>query len=112
LPLTDHIAFEVLQLFSEDPTESGAGSYDQIELHVFRIGQDLIQGAGLNDERLILGVRLTPGASSNYAVFKGPATLYAQKTMPDGIAFVLISSKERGGVPSAKRHFPVPNSTG
>ena len=29
--------------------------------------------------------------------------------MPDGIAFVLTSSNERGGVPSAKKRFPVPN---
>jgi hypothetical protein len=27
--------------------------------------------------------------------------------MPDGIAFVLTSSNERAGVPSAKKRFPV-----
>lgn len=27
--------------------------------------------------------------------------------MPDGIAFVLTSSNERGGVPFAKKRFPV-----
>ena len=32
--------------------------------------------------------------------------------MPDGIAFVLTSSNERGGVPSAKKRFPVPKRTG
>ena len=31
--------------------------------------------------------------------------------MPDGIAFVLTSSNERGGVPFAKKRFPVPNRT-
>ncbi len=52
------------------------------------------------------------GASSNYPVFKGPSTLYLEKMMPDGIAFVLTSSNERGGVPCAKKRFPVPNMTG
>jgi len=51
-------------------------------------------------------------ASSNYPVFKGPATLYLLRMMPDGIAFVLTSSNERAGVPSAKKRFPVPNRTG
>jgi len=32
--------------------------------------------------------------------------------MPEGIAFVLTSSNERAGVPSAKKRFPVPNRTG
>src|SRR5437667_428753 len=32
--------------------------------------------------------------------------------MPDGIAFVLTSSNERGGVPSAKKRFPVPSRSG
>src|SRR5947208_3833896 len=32
--------------------------------------------------------------------------------MPDGNACVLTSSNERGGVPSAKKRFPVPNRTG
>jgi len=31
---------------------------------------------------------------------------------PDASAFVLTSSNERGGVPSAKMRFPVPNKTG
>ncbi len=65
-----------------------------------------------DDMTVIFDVRLTPGASSNYSVFKVPATLYVQKMMPDGIAFVLTSSNERGGVPSAKKRFPVPNMTG
>ena len=51
-------------------------------------------------------------ASSNYPVFKGPATLYVLKMTPDGIAFVLTSSNVRGGVPSAKKRFPAPNRTG
>jgi hypothetical protein len=34
------------------------------------------------------------------------------KMMPDGIAFVLTSSNERDGVPSAKKRFPMPNRTG
>jgi uncharacterized UPF0146 family protein len=51
-------------------------------------------------------------ASSNYPVFKGPATLYVLRMMPDGIAFVLTSSNEHGAVPSAKKRFPVPNRTG
>jgi len=32
--------------------------------------------------------------------------------MPDGMAFVLTSSNERAGVPSAKKRFPVPNRAG
>jgi hypothetical protein len=32
--------------------------------------------------------------------------------MPVGIAFVLMSSNERGDVPSLKKRFPVPNKTG
>lgn len=51
-------------------------------------------------------------AFSNYPVFKEPATLYVLKTMPDGNALVLTSSKERAGVPSVKKRFPVPNRTG
>ena len=51
-------------------------------------------------------------SSSNYPVFKGPGTLYIVKMMPDGNDFVLTSSNERGGVPSAKKRFPVPNRTG
>ncbi len=51
-------------------------------------------------------------APSNYAVFKGPATLYKLRMMPDSSAFVLTSSNERGGVPSAKMRLPVPNRTG
>jgi hypothetical protein len=31
--------------------------------------------------------------------------------MPDGIAFVLTSSNERGGVPSAKKRVPVPGGS-
>jgi hypothetical protein len=31
---------------------------------------------------------------------------------PDASAFVLTNSNERGGVPSAKMRFPVPNKTG
>jgi hypothetical protein len=53
-----------------------------------------------------------PIASSNYPVFKGPIALYTLRMMPDGIAFVLTSSNERAGVPSAKNRFPVPNRTG
>ena len=56
--------------------------------------------------------RLAMSAPSNYPVFKGPATLYVLKMMPDGNAFVLTSSNERGGVPAAKKRFPVPNRTG
>ena len=47
-----------------------------------------------------------------YPVFKGPATLKVLRMTPVGIAFVLISSNERGGVPSANKRFPVPNRTG
>ena len=50
--------------------------------------------------------------AKRYPVFKGPATLYVVKMMPDGNDFVLTSSNERGGVPSAKKRFPVPSSTG
>ena len=53
-----------------------------------------------------------PVASSNYPVFKGPVTSYTLRMMPDGIAFVLTSSNERAGVPSAKNRFPVPNKAG
>jgi len=45
LPITDNIAFEVLQLLTE--FEQDKGSFDRLELHVLRIGQDLIQQAGL-----------------------------------------------------------------
>lgn len=45
-------------------------------------------------------------------VFKGPATLYALRMMPDGKACVLTSSNVRGGVRSAKKRFPVPNKIG
>ena len=55
---------------------------------------------------------LTMSESSSYPAFKGPATLYVVKMMPEGNAFVLMSSNERAGVPSAKKRFPVPNSTG
>ena len=51
-------------------------------------------------------------AASNYPVFKGLATLYMLRMTPDGIAFALTSSNDRGGVPSAKMRFPVPNRTG
>jgi hypothetical protein len=53
-----------------------------------------------------------PLAAKNYPIFNGPATLEVLRMMPDGIAFVLTSSNERGGVPSAKKRFPVPNRTG
>ncbi len=52
------------------------------------------------------------GASSNYPVFKGLATLYVLKMTPDVVACVLTSSNARAGVPSAKKRFPVPNNTG
>ena len=32
--------------------------------------------------------------------------------MPDDNAFVLASSNERGGVPAAKKRFPLPSRTG
>ena len=51
-------------------------------------------------------------ASSNYPVFKGPATLYTLRITPDGVACVLTSSNARAGVPSATKRFPVPNRTG
>jgi hypothetical protein len=52
------------------------------------------------------------GPRRTYTVFKGPATLYVLKMMPDGNALVLESSNERGGVPSEKKRFPVPSRTG
>ena len=51
-------------------------------------------------------------ASSNYAAFNGPATLYVLRTMPVGIACELTSSNARAGVPSAKKRFPVPSRAG
>jgi hypothetical protein len=45
LPVTDNVAFEVLQLLAELPNDQG--SYDRVELHVLRIGQDAVQRAGL-----------------------------------------------------------------
>ncbi len=45
LPVTDNVAFDVLQLLAEHST--GPGSYDRVELHVLRIGQDVVRRAGL-----------------------------------------------------------------
>jgi|GEM_PF-3206217 len=51
-------------------------------------------------------------ASSNYLAFKAPVPLYVLKMMPDGNACVLMSWNACAGIPSAKKRFPVPNSTG
>jgi hypothetical protein len=43
---------------------------------------------------------------SNYPVFKGPATLYVLRILPDGIAVVLTSSNSGARVRSAKEALP------
>ena len=98
--------------------------WGQIVSHVFhgnalRIQHRLTVDMGTN-LRFVATMRLPHGAplfakevvSSNYPAFKAPTTLYVLKMMPDGNAFVLMSSNVCGGVPSAKKRFPVPNSTG
>jgi hypothetical protein len=51
-------------------------------------------------------------SASNYPVFKGPATLYVLKTMPDGMAFVLTRASSRGSTLSEKKRLPRPSKTG
>lgn len=45
VPITESVAFEALQCLVA--TAENTGSYLQLELHVLRIGQDLIQRSGL-----------------------------------------------------------------
>lgn len=45
LPITENVAFEVFQVLSEESEERG--SFDRMELHLLRIGQDLVHRAGL-----------------------------------------------------------------
>ena len=47
-------------------------------------------------------------ASSNYPVFRGPATLYALRMTPDGVAVVLTSSNARAGFPPQRSASPCP----
>ncbi len=49
---------------------------------------------------------------SSYPAFKGPAILYVLRIMPEGRTFVPANSSEQGGVPSAKKRFPMPSRTG
>ena len=72
----------------------------------------IVLGTSFRPARPRCSVFTADVTASNYAVFKGPATLYKLRMMPDGNAFVLTSSNERGGVPSAKMRLPVPNRTG
>jgi hypothetical protein len=45
LPITENVAFEVFQvLTAESETQ---GSFDRLELHILRVGQDLVQRSGL-----------------------------------------------------------------
>lgn len=45
LPITENVAFEAFQVLTEESEERG--SFDRMELHLLRIGQDLIHRAGL-----------------------------------------------------------------
>jgi hypothetical protein len=77
LPITDNIAFEVLQLLAELPNDQG--SYDRVELHVLRIGQDAVQRAGLTGH---------PSASPSNRPFR-PSFLarYHPRTSPSATAW-------------------------
>lgn len=45
LPITENVAFEAFQLLAEESEERG--SFNRMELHLLRIGQDLVHRAGL-----------------------------------------------------------------
>lgn len=45
LPITENVAFEVFQVLTE--IDETSGSFDRLELHVLRVGQDLVHQAGL-----------------------------------------------------------------
>src|SRR5947208_1557800 len=49
---------------------------------------------------------------SDYPVFKGPATLYALRTMPDENACVLTRASSRGSTLSEKKRLPRPARVG
>ena len=53
-----------------------------------------------------------PVGMSNYAVFKGPATLYVLRMMPDGKLLVLTRASSRGPTLSEKKRLPRPSKTG
>jgi hypothetical protein len=55
LPITENVAFEVFLLLTE--YDDGQGSYDRLELHVLRIGQDLVRRAGLTSAPIGVVVR-------------------------------------------------------
>ena len=54
-PITENVAFEALQCLVA--TSESAGNYLQLELHLLRIGQDLIQRSGLSSAPI--GVTVT-----------------------------------------------------
>ena len=78
LPIVDNVAFEVFQLLTEGPPLQG--SYDRLELHVLRIGQDLVTRAGLTNAQI--GVTITETLPSETI-----ATIRAEDlTISDGVA--------------------------
>lgn len=78
LPITDNVAFEIMQLLSEFAPNQG--SYDRIELHALRIGQDLIHRTGLTNAPI--GVTIKDALRPEVLVSVAPEDLIVS----DGIA--------------------------
>jgi len=55
LPVTENVTYETIHLLVK--LNQHQGSYERLERHVLRVGQDLVQSAGLVDAPI--GVRVT-----------------------------------------------------
>lgn len=76
LPVVENVSYEVFHLLTM--ISDSQGSYDRIELHALRVGQDLIGRAGLNNAPI--GVNVLESVDRSNIPIKGNVTI------SDGIA--------------------------
>jgi len=88
LPITENVAFETFQVLTEETEERG--TFDRMELHLLRIGQDLVRRAGL--ENTPIGVTVTEWLPLEVARAQFPGEL----TLSDGIGRAASSLADTG----------------
>lgn len=102
LPITDNAAFEVLHLLTEvSPTE---GRFDRLELHLLRIGQDLVHRAGL----INAPIGVTIAGQKPYAALTDAER--ARLMISDGTARAASSLPDTGRLESVRPIEPYPHS--
>ncbi|HEV2738949.1 MAG TPA: hypothetical protein VGU66_10255, partial [Candidatus Elarobacter sp.] len=94
LPITENVAFEVFQVLTE--VDETSGTFDRLERHVLRVGQELIQRAGLANAPI--GVTITEICSLD-AIATEPSQ---NVMMSDGVARAASSLPDTGRLGSVR----------